>query len=488
MAKTKFERLTELVKHANAKKFIFEYEKEHGTTPSINDVKAAAVLSEADVAKINLTIQADNLIEMADDYSGGTIVITGETVSELDIPADTTIKTVKATFQDEATVNFSTPKSVSIENLGNNVIESLTINAPASSANTTITVSANCVTITAVNANVTVPAPYTVENIVLLTDEGETNNLSINANFSENATVSTDSSNALTITNKNGEENTPNLNIDAENSTVTLNSNWGEVEASVSENTLYVNAAAHIDKLMLNKGNAIVKVPRQSDIAGIVEEYEVAQGCSVDYLKVEITNVNSSKLGGVGEMTLMENITRSASLTAPVSPAWNAVWVLNGKTLEVTGTPKYGIILNKYVSNLEVKGEGTLRCENSYGLWNESSMGGKIIINGGNIEAQTHAVYSSNGVIEINGGSFKLTNAATADRDDSGNLKYLLNCLDSSYQSGKANIIVKGGKFYEFDPADNTSEGPHTNYVAAGYKSVESMEEGLNVYTVVKDE
>lgn len=488
MAQTKQERLESALKRAKAKKFVIDYQEEHGTMPALSLVTASEELSSEDMANINFQLQVNNLVDMASDYSGGTIVVPGENVTEVDVPADTAIKTIKADFADEATVNFSTPKSVAIQNLGNNVIESLTVVAPAASANTTITVSANCGTITAVNANVTVPAPYTVENIILLTEEGETSNLTINANFAENASVSTDSSNPLTITNKNGEENLPNLNIDAENSTVTLNSQWGEIEASVSDNTLYINATAHVGKLMLNKGNAIVKVPRQSDIESIVEDYELAAGTSIDYMKVEITNANSSKLGGVGEMTLMENITRSASLTAPVSPAWNAVWVLNGKTLEVTGSPKYGIILNKYVSNLEVKGEGTLRCENSYGLWNESSMGGKIIINGGNIEAQTHAVYSSNGIIEINGGSFKLTNAATADRDGNGKLKFLINCLDASYQSGKANIIVKGGKFYEFDPADNESEGPHTNYVAAGYKSVESMEEGLKVYTVVKDE
>ena len=85
-----------------------------------------------------------------------------------------------------------------------------------------------------------------------------------------------------------------------------------------------------------------------------------------------------------------------------------------------------------------------------------------------------------------NGGSFKLTNADTADRDENGNLRFLINCLDANYKSGKANIIVKGGTFYEFDPADNASEGAHTNYVAEGYESTMSIVEGLKVYTVTK--
>ena len=368
------------------------------------------------------------------------------------------------------------------------MIENLTVNAPASSANTTITVSANCGTITAVNANVTVPAPYTVEKIVLVTSgEAETSKLTINANFAENASIETESSNPLSINNKNGEESLPSLNIDAENATVTLNNKWNEVEASVSENTLIVNGFGHINKLNVSKGNVLVTVPRQSDIANVIGEYTLAEGCGIDYVKVEVTNANVADLCSTGEMTLMENVARATSFVTPIGTV-NAVWKLNGHNVEITGNTsqtRSGLYLNRYSSSLEINGEGTLRCAKNYGFWNNSATG-KIVINGGNVEAETHAVYAQTGVIEINGGSFKLTNAASADRDENGNLKFLLNCLDANYQSGKANIVVKGGKFYEFDPANNASEGPGTNYVAEGYQSVMSMEEGKKVYTVTK--
>ena len=487
MAKTKEQRLTELAGRAKAKKFIFDYQKENGSLPAIALVKAAEELSADDLARVNLNLQADYLLEMADDFQNGVVVISGETVTDLDVPSDPAIKTVKATFGDEATVNFSTPKSVAIENLNDNVIENLTVVAPAASASTTITVSANCGTITAVNANVTVPAPYTVENIILVTEEGETNNISVNANFAEEASISTDSSNAITINNKNGEENLPSLNIDAENATVTLNNKWNEVEASVSENTLIINGFGHISKLILNKGNAIVNVPRQSDIENVIDEYELAQGCSIDYLKVEVTNDNIAKLCSTGEMTLMENVARATSFVTPIGTV-NAVWMLNGFNVELTGTTaqtRSGLYLNRYGSTLEINGEGTVRCSNNYCLWNNTA-DGKIVVNGGNIEGDTHAAYAQTGVIEINGGTFKLTNAATADRDENGNLRFLINCLDANYKNGTANIIVKGGKFYEFDPADNASEGAGTNYVADGYQSTLSMEGGLKVWTVTK--
>ena len=481
----KKQHLTKLVQTVKAKKFVNQYCKEHdGAMPALSLVQGAKELTEEDLANIQHMMEVDNLVEMAGDFDSGSIVVPGENISNLDIPADNAIKKVQASFAKEATVNFSSPKSVGVENLDKDgVIEVLTVNAPVASASTTITVSANCGTIVATNANVTVPAPYTVEKIVLVTEEGETNNISVNANFAEAATIETETANAISVYNKNGEENLPSLNLDAENATVTLSSKWNEVEASVSENTLFIKG--HINKLTMLKGNAIANVPRKADIANVVAESFLADGTSIDYVKLNITNENSKELGGVGEMTFTENITRSASLVSPLAPAWNAVWNLNGKTLEVTGTPKSGVYLNRYYSNLEVNGEGTIHAEGAYGLWNNATAG-KIVINGGNIEAQTHAVYAENGVIEINGGTFKLTNADTAERDENGNLRFLINCLDKNYKAGTAKIIVKGGKFYEFDPANNVAEGAGTNFVAEGYQSVESTEDGKKVYTVVK--
>lgn len=484
----KKQHLTELARMVKAKKFVNKYYAENGEMPSLAQVNAAKELSDADMANVDYIMAVDNLVELAGDYTGGTIVITGETVSNLDVPSDPAIKTIKAEFEDEATVNFNTVKSVGIENLGDNVIENLTVNAPASSANTTITVSANCGTITAVNANVTVPAPYTVENIVLITSgEAETSNIAINANFAEDASIESETSNPIAVNNKNGEENLPNLTINAENATVTLNNKWNEVEASVSENTLIVNGFGHINKLVVNKGNVIVNVPRQSDIANVIGELELGQGCSIDYLKVQVTNENIAKLCSTGEMTLMENVARATSFVTPIGTV-NAVWMLNGHNVELTGTTaqtRSGLYLNRYGSSLEINGEGTVRCSNNYCLWNNTA-DGKIVVNGGNIEGDTHAAYAQTGVIEINGGTFKLTNAATADRDENGNLRFLINCLDANYKNGTANIIVKGGKFYEFDPANNASEGAGTNYVAEGYQSTMSMEDGLKVWTVTK--
>ena len=66
----------------------------------------------------------------------------------------------------------------------------------------------------------------------------------------------------------------------------------------------------------------------------------------------------------------------------------------------------------------------------------------------------------------------------------------MLNCYDANYANGTAKIVVTGGKFYDFNPADNSAEGEHTSFVPAGYEAVAStvVEEGVEhtVYTVKK--
>ena len=204
----KRQHLLDLAKTVKAKKFVNQYCKENdGAMPALSLIKEHKALTPEEEAKIDYIVEVDNLVKMAGDFDGGSIVVTGENISNLDIPADNAIKKVQASFAKEATVNFSSPKSVGVENLDKDgVIEVLTVNAPVASASTTITVSANCGTIVATNANVTVPAPYTVEKIVLVTEEGETNNISVNANFAEAATIETETTNAISVYNKNGEE------------------------------------------------------------------------------------------------------------------------------------------------------------------------------------------------------------------------------------------------------------------------------------------
>ncbi len=89
-------------------------------------------------------------------------------------------------------------------------------------------------------------------------------------------------------------------------------------------------------------------------------------------------------------------------------------------------------------------------------------------------DPQMDMIYASGGTITINSGNFV-----------SGTPEWTLNCYGESYTSGTANIIVKGGTFVGFDPANNKAEGKGTNFVAAGY--VSRMDEDGS-YTVVPED
>lgn len=143
----------------------------------------------------------------------------------------------------------------------------------------------------------------------------------------------------------------------------------------------------------------------------------------------------------------------------------------------------------------------------SYVFWVK---GGKLTIEGnGTIEAKSAkysiAVWANGGDVEINGGTF--VNGDGSDLiyvSNTGNI--IIN--DGNFYAGKntdpvgtknpysalnikdkdrnnCSIKVKGGTFYGFNPADNVSEGPDTNFVEEGYISVNISD---NSWRVEKDD
>ena len=81
----------------------------------------------------------------------------------------------------------------------------------------------------------------------------------------------------------------------------------------------------------------------------------------------------------------------------------------------------------------------------------------KVTIKDMYIVACAEAVFAqSNASVEILSGSFKSTEYP----------EFTLNLKDSARAT--ASIVVKGGQYYQFNPADNTAEGANTNFVAEG--------------------
>lgn len=115
------------------------------------------------------------------------------------------------------------------------------------------------------------------------------------------------------------------------------------------------------------------------------------------------------------------------------------------------------------------------------------SYGNLIIENGEFIcEAAATTVLSSTiayvnkGTMTVYGGKFRgYAYAVSAVNEATGAYSYaertvydhILDCNDANYTNGLADIIIKGGQYYGFDPKNNKAEGEETNFLSSGYTS-----------------
>ena len=108
--------------------------------------------------------------------------------------------------------------------------------------------------------------------------------------------------------------------------------------------------------------------------------------------------------------------------------------------------------------------------------------GANLIINNGYYYGGGTVVQVQEGTVTINGGTFACEPYANPEYG----YNFVINCIDSAYKAGTAKVIIKGGTFINFNPADCKAEGAGTNFVADGYKVVpETQSNGDVWYTVV---
>lgn len=188
--------------------------------------------------------------------------------------------------------------------------------------------------------------------------------------------------------------------------------------------------------------------------------------------------------GGTVTLTKDVELTKSLNVTADMVLNLNGHDIINNTQSEEVGVGD-GIIVTK--GHLTINGEGLVKAY-TRSVWARGDGGAVITINGGSYseaKGNSELIYASgNGQIIINGGYFEASEKAA---DLGGDEYALLNCYDAHYKAGTANITVKGGKYKDFNPANNTSEGPNTNFVADGYKSVNVGTETEPVYEVCVD-
>ena len=277
------------------------------------------------------------------------------------------------------------------------------------------------------------------------------------------------------------------VNIAGANAVVTINNSTlvcnDQTEAEAYD-AIAVNKDATNATVTMNGGEIIVKGDSVagcvgSDNGSIVLNGTETHGATIDYVYFAIEYGNyyysfktfEAALDKAKEGETIKFI-RDVTVESPLKVTKSVTIDLNGKTLNAM---KEGV---KYLDGFNVKenaevvitGNGTVNA-----AWGAivAMKNSKVTVVSGTFNAhESEAVFvQNNASVEILGGSFKSAECTN----------FLLNILDS-YRA-TCSIVVKGGSYYGFNPANNAAEGANTNFVAAGYKVVEA--DGW--YTVVAE-
>lgn len=131
-----------------------------------------------------------------------------------------------------------------------------------------------------------------------------------------------------------------------------------------------------------------------------------------------------------------------------------------------------------------MKGNGTFKAKENDCYAVDVRDGSELVIEDGTFIGNIHAVYVLEGTAYIKGGFYSVQQKYP---DVNKANEFVLNCYDANRENGTAKIIVTGGTFVNFNPANCQAEGANTNFVAEGYKVVSETKANGDVwYTVVK--
>ena len=188
-----------------------------------------------------------------------------------------------------------------------------------------------------------------------------------------------------------------------------------------------------------------------------------------------------------GNIKVDANVDPSEALVATK----NTTIDMNGKTIANTNevwkddTNSWSLISARENADLTITGNGTFKAkENDCYAVDVQDSTATVTIENGTFIGNIHAVYVYEGTAYIKGGFYSVQQKYP---DASKANEFVLNCYDANYKNGTAKIIVTGGTFVNFNPADCKAEGENTNFVAPGYSVIrEDKANGDKWYTVVK--
>ena len=249
------------------------------------------------------------------------------------------------------------------------------------------------------------------------------------------------------------------------------------------------------DDVVISVPSAKVQANYRTNIVGnlltdqVVFNVEIVPAFEQPDEDIDLQNI--SKLSALkaffangGTAKLVENITVDETLAVPAGKEvildLNGHEINNAEDLWNEATGDWSLVSVRGGS-LTIKGDGLLKAKENDCFAVDVQDGGHVIIEDGEYISNVHAVYVWAGTAEIRGGKYsvqqKFSDPTKAD-------EFVLNCYDAHHRDGTAKIIVTGGEFVSFNPADCWAEGAHTNFLAPGYKS-KKISDNPEVWTVV---
>ena len=206
----------------------------------------------------------------------------------------------------------------------------------------------------------------------------------------------------------------------------------------------------------------------------ILLEPGVLTEIGVEYLTVETLEALTEAIAAGGNIVISEDIDAPTAFAITKDTT-----VVNNKVLSISEDVEGNGVFMVTDGTLTLDGKGTINGLDKSGwsmaVW--ATDNGKVVIKDGyftNLGAHSEEdsehydlIYASkNGQVEILGGEFECETP-----------QWTLNIKNESRETAK--IVVKGGKFHGFNPAE-AEEG---NFVAEGYKVVEEN----NIFTVIPE-
>ena len=433
--------------------------------------------------KAGATVKADGkglVLVVADD-----VTVTGD-VDKLLVPANDIEVTVKGSKNiDDITVTGDNSKVI----LNNSTANDVTLDGKNTELETKSGSKVENVSVTedAKGATVNAGSGTTIKNVensaadTTVTGSGTVKNVASDTDITvetKNTNVENSGDSKITVTDAKGKDST--VSATGSGSSTTVNKETTSSGGGYSHSHSYDTSKWVFDDTKHWHASTCghnLKI----DEAEHTYENDVCTVCGQVKADVAVAKIGSKNyktlaeaVAAGGDVTLLDNVV----VSEPVIVNKTVILNMDGKTISNTtgiwneATGAWSLLSVRNGGDLTITGNGKLQAKANDCFAVDVQGGAKLTIENGTFVGNVHAVYVYQGELTVKGGAYsiqqKYSDATKAD-------EFVLNCYDKHRTEGTAKIIVTGGTFEKFNPANCKAEGEGTNFVAPGY-AVKTLE------------